>query len=266
MVFVFLYSVFIFIYFLKHCFVFICMINFSALCSYWHFRHTASCEKRLSLDSVICRHFSALYLRVSYQSEWRKTSCMIKQVIIQCHQATSYYLRRRPPKSVKSSSIINTHNGKFALMQFMMTSSNGNIFRVTGHLCGEFTRDGIHRSPVNSPHKGQWRGALMFSLICVWINGWVNNREAGDLRCYRVLYDVTVMWILKVDQILAYCQSEYSSIRNSVRIVWIFVTQILIVSGLFKLQNSDVVVQTSVGWDNGWAICSYQNVVQQYSL
>ena len=41
---------------------------------------------------------------------------------------------------------------------------------------------GIHRSPVNSPHKGQWRGALMFSLICAWINGWVNNREAGDLR------------------------------------------------------------------------------------
>ena len=44
---------------------------------------------------------------------------------------------------------------------------------------------GIHRSLVNSPHKGQWRGALMFSLICVWINGWVNNREAGDLRRYR---------------------------------------------------------------------------------
>ena len=32
---------------------------------------------------------------------------------------------------------------------------------------------GIHRSPVNSPHKGQWRGALMFSLICTWINSWV---------------------------------------------------------------------------------------------
>ena len=39
---------------------------------------------------------------------------------------------------------------------------------------------GIHRSPVNSPHKGQWRGALMFSLICAWTNGWANNREAGD--------------------------------------------------------------------------------------
>ena len=48
--------------------------------------------------------------------------------------------------------------------------------------------------PVNSPHKGQWRGALMFSLICVWINGWVNNREAGDLKRHRGPYDVIVMW------------------------------------------------------------------------
>ena len=51
----------------------------------------------------------------------------------------------------------------------------------------------IHRSPVNSPHKGQWRGALMFSLIYVWINGWVHIREAGDLRRYCAHYDVTVM-------------------------------------------------------------------------
>ena len=51
---------------------------------------------------------------------------------------------------------------------------------------------GIHRSLVNSPHKGQWRGALLFSLICVWINGWVNNREADDLRRYRTHYDVIV--------------------------------------------------------------------------
>ena len=52
---------------------------------------------------------------------------------------------------------------------------------------------GIHRPPVNSPHKGQWRGALMFSLICVWINGWVNNHAAGDSRRYRAHYDVIVM-------------------------------------------------------------------------
>ena len=50
-------------------------------------------------------------------------------------------------------------------------------------------------SPVTgeSPHKGQWRGALMFSLICDWINSWVNNCEAGDLRYRRAHYDVIVM-------------------------------------------------------------------------
>ena len=50
------------------------------------------------------------------------------------------------------------------------------------------------RYPVNSPHKGQWRGALMFSLICAWINYWVNNGDAGDLRRHRAHYDVTVMF------------------------------------------------------------------------
>ena len=54
---------------------------------------------------------------------------------------------------------------------------------------------GIHRWPVNSPHKGQWRGALMFSLICAWLNGWVNNREAGDLWCHRAHYGVIVTFL-----------------------------------------------------------------------
>ena len=52
--------------------------------------------------------------------------------------------------------------------------------------------------PVNSPHKGQWRGALMFSLICAWINGWVSNREAGDLRHHHAYYDATVMLIPRI--------------------------------------------------------------------
>ena len=64
--------------------------------------------------------------------------------------------------------------------------------------CKQFPRywtfvRGINRSPVNSLHKGQWRGALMFSLICAWINGWVNNGKAGDLRRHRAHYDVMVM-------------------------------------------------------------------------
>ena len=70
----------------------------------------------------------------------------------------------------------------------MMTSSNGNFSALLAICAGN--------SPVTGefPHKGQWRGALIFSLICVWINDWViNNREAGDLRRHRGHYDVTVM-------------------------------------------------------------------------
>ena len=60
---------------------------------------------------------------------------------------------------------------------------------------------GIHWSPVNSPHKDQWRGALMLSLISAWINGWVNNREAGDLRPPLGHYDVSVMDFKKISRV-----------------------------------------------------------------
>ena len=66
----------------------------------------------------------------------------------------------------------------------MMTSSNGSIFRVTGPVCEEFTG---HRWIPR--YKSQWRGALVFSLICAWINGWLNNREAGDLRRHHTHND-----------------------------------------------------------------------------
>ena len=59
--------------------------------------------------------------------------------------------------------------------KFMTTSSNGNISAL------------------------QWHGALMFSLICAWINGWVNNGEAGDLRHHRTHYDVTVMFMKMIN-------------------------------------------------------------------
>ena len=70
---------------------------------------------------------------------------------------------------------------------FRRRSKKTSKLRVTG-LCVWYSP-----VPVNSPHKGQWRGVLMFSLICVWINGWVNNREAGDLIRHRGHYDVNVM-------------------------------------------------------------------------
>ena len=52
---------------------------------------------------------------------------------------------------------------------------------------------GIHRSPVNSPHNGHWRRILIFSMICAWTNGLVNNRDASNLRRHRAHFDVTVM-------------------------------------------------------------------------
>ena len=90
---------------------------------------------------------------------------------------------------------------------------------------------GIHRSPVNSPHKGQWCGALVFSLICAWINSWVNNREAGDLRRHRAHYDVIVMYLSNVDPdlccyIVSLGQNDLSQIKMdpiSTRRCWMMI-------------------------------------------
>ena len=57
---------------------------------------------------------------------------------------------------------------------------------------------GIHRPPVDSPHKGQWRGALLFSLICALTNEWANNRDAGNLGRHRAHYDVTMLRLLQL--------------------------------------------------------------------
>ena len=70
----------------------------------------------------------------------------------------------------------------------MMTSSNGNIFRVTGHLCGEFTGPG--EFPVQRPVTRNFDVFFIFD----WLNSWVNNREAGHLRRYRTDCDVIVMF------------------------------------------------------------------------
>ena len=72
----------------------------------------------------------------------------------------------------------------------MMTSSNGNIFHVTGLLWGEST--GHRWIPLT---KLQWRGALVFSLISALTHGWANHRGTGDSRRHRAHYDVTVMWV-----------------------------------------------------------------------
>ena len=69
-----------------------------------------------------------------------------------------------------------------------MTSSNGDVFRVTGPLCGEFTG---HRWIPST--KASDAELWCFLWFAPWINGWVNNREAGDLRRHRAHFDVIVM-------------------------------------------------------------------------
>ena len=69
-----------------------------------------------------------------------------------------------------------------------MTSSNGNIFRYTGPLCGEFT--GHWWIPLTKASDAElW----CFLWSASWINRWINNRDADDLRRHHVHYDVSVM-------------------------------------------------------------------------
>ena len=89
-----------------------------------------------------------------------------------------------------SALAVTCHDRRAATQLFkihMATSSSGKFPRYWPFV------GGIHRSPVNSPHKGQWHGASVFSVICAWTNGWVNNRGAGDLKRHRSHYDVTVI-------------------------------------------------------------------------
>ena len=98
----------------------------------------------------------------------------------------------------------------------MMTSSNENIFRVTGL----FWRELIHRSSVNSPYKGQWGEALMFSFICAWTNSRINNGNAGDLRRHRVHYDFTVMLKWKVWYFDPFHWSLFSRAQMAISHYW----------------------------------------------
>ena len=137
-------------------------------------------------DAEMFYAFSWIYINIYDNSDWCSARIMLYNFISRTPRYFCVY---------QSSRV------------FMLTSSYGNIFRVTGPLCVEFTG---HR--WISPQKGQWHGASMFSLTCAWTNGpkrdqhgrvdsftaslhgWVNKSEAGDLRRHRAHYDVTVMY------------------------------------------------------------------------
>ena len=147
----------------------------------------------------------------------------------------------------------------------MMTSSNWTIFRVTGHLCGEFTGP---RS-VNSPHKGQWRGALMLFFICARIKGWTNTGEAGDLRRHHDHYDVIVMiaYIIKSCTKSPTFVDAFSNIFSWMKILWLIkyycslslFVQLTLIYYWFKKWLSPNMHET-ITWRNDgsmpWYICT----------
>ena len=99
---------------------------------------------------------------------------------------------------------------------------------------------GIHPSPVNSPHEGQWRGALMFSL-----RGWVNNREAGDLRHHQAHFDV-IATLLQYDSIKSHATSFVHTKHNQCP----HFAQSTIVSLPRSVQNVKTIGQLLLTWFN----------------
>ena len=140
-----------------------------------------------------------IVLESAAQSLWIPTG-IVEAIPVFC-----YFGHGHSAEFVQGKKGIHPRSAYFWTFWFMVTSSNGELFRVNW----PFVR-GIHRAPVNSPHKGQWRGAFMFSLVWAWTNGWVNNREAGDLRRHLAHYDVIVMIIWETCSLFTSLQPKCS--------------------------------------------------------
>ena len=153
-------------------------------------RHLRGVASQITDNSTVCLEACSGYSQTKHQGSASLTLC----------EGNPSLTDGFPSQMVSNAGSVsmswcNHHTYGTTSLLSMMASSNGDIFRVTG------TRvRAIHQSPVDSPHQGQWRRALIFSLIYAWTNGWANNRDTGDLRRYCAHYDVTVMqFIIVID-------------------------------------------------------------------
>ena len=122
----------------------------------------ARCGQCGRLDSNCCCELGVTYDEYSW---WKVSSSLPRQNRFDCEPNWSFrYMIQLRPKNTHhcKSCLILGHVRPINLTAFMMTSSNWTHFPRYW----PFVRE-IHRYPVISPHKGQWRGALMFSLICI---------------------------------------------------------------------------------------------------
>ena len=137
--------------------------------------------------------------------------------MVWCHQARSHYMNQCWPWSMAPYSVTWPQKMKLSLIQIndFVCCQDDVIKWKHFPRYWSFVR-GIRRSPVNSPHKGQWRGALVFSLICTWTNDWAKNRDAGDLGLHHAQYDVTVMFCtVALLMYLGFCWRELLGVRWS---------------------------------------------------
>ena len=136
-----------------------------------------------------------------------------------------------------------------ALISLMISHPhNGNIFRVTGPLCGEFT----------GYRKGQWRGALVFSLTCT--NVWANNRDAGDLRRHRAHYGVAVM-LSDVIPGLSVLQILLMTRRHNCRITskrWLWHINTILMKMKYKLYTHSIQDEQTVSKNGSRSHCMFQ--------
>ena len=120
------------------------------------------------------------------------------------------------------------HKGPIARNAFPWWRHQMEIFSALLALCGSCTGGtaidenlikvrGIHLSPANSIHKGQWRRALMFSLICARTNCWANHADAGELRRHRAHYDVIVM---PRRDVFMHCQTSWKCLGKNNVLTW----------------------------------------------
>ena len=136
------------------------------------------------ISSVFIDHMKTDYYHSDvYSNDWElETSCgPVDQCQYSIRSWSTWYMTTQDTSSFITHNV--THKEHFAWWRYQMET----FPRYWPFVWG------IHRSPVNSPHKCQWREALMFSLICAWTNSWANNRDTGDLRRHRAHYHITVM-------------------------------------------------------------------------
>ena len=131
----------------------------------------------------VCRLFTAKHAKIQFQH--KRALPRQSQTLPSCKNNINATFVH----SVRKVNIFCPRNSSWNMSSDgMMTSSNGNIFRVHSSLCRDFTGH-WWIAPTEASDAELW----FFSLICTLTNDWVNNRYASDLKRHSVHYDITVM-------------------------------------------------------------------------